>query len=220
MFFLIFVCFIQSSIFLCLVSLWYETPRSRAGQAWGYMWNSLAQPMDARQFNKSKKKQHPENTWYPSDMILKYTLVRPYIKEYQSSFYEVVCLQPLGSRLEPRGWWHWPCSNHGAGERWMFHVPQCILLRLKTFCLQMLFPTWWVLEMFHHQFSNGILCVLLRSPSLVESSQQWLRMTAWRSQSFRPKEWGHQKTWEISTHLANGQPSSWGIYIIQSSCIY
>lgn len=68
------------------------------------------------------KKKHPENTWYPSDMILKYTLVRPYIKEYQSSFYEVVCLQPLGSRLEPRRWWHWPCSNHGAGERWMFHV--------------------------------------------------------------------------------------------------
>ena len=124
---------------------------------------------------------------------------------FSKTLHKRISIKPLWGSLpmQPLGFKTWATALMAAkamlqsfirwGEVKRLHVPQCILLRLKTFCLQMLFSTWWVLEMFHHQFSNGILCVLLRSPSLVESSQQWLRMTAWRSQSFRPKEWGHQK---------------------------
>ena len=79
--FLMFVSFIQSTIFLCLVSLGMnDDPWSRLRPGLRLMCNSLAQPMHDNSKKTPSKYMIPK--WYH---ILWYTLVRPYIKEYQSN---------------------------------------------------------------------------------------------------------------------------------------
>ena len=100
--------------------------QARPGAICGILWPNRWMHDNS---TKAKQKQHPENTWYPSDMILKYlkyTLVRPYIKEYQSSFYEVVCrcslwVQDLSHGADGIGQGHAPIMALGRGECSMFH---------------------------------------------------------------------------------------------------